>query len=106
MVARVTLAEFDTLRMSIDAAVELYRESVIPELERQPGYEGVYVLANPQGKMLAMTFWASDEAAEAGIASGYYAAQVEKFVTYFRAPPGRETYEVAIAQAPALASQG
>lgn len=102
MVARVTLAEFDTVRMSTDAAVELYRESVVPELQRQPGYSGVYVLANPQGKLLTMTFWESDEAAEAGIASGYYAAQVEKFVTYFRAPPGRETYDVAIAEVPAL----
>jgi heme-degrading monooxygenase HmoA len=100
MVARVTLAEFDTLRMSTDAAVELYRESVVPELQRQPGYAGVYVLANPHGKLLTMTFWESDEAAEAGIASGYYAAQVEKFVTYFRAPPGRETYDVAIAEVP------
>jgi len=102
MVARVTLAEVDTLRMSADAAVELYKQSVIPELQQQPGYAGVYMLANQQGKLLTMTFWESEEAAEAGIASGYYAAQVEKFVTYFRAPPGRETYEVALAEAPAV----
>jgi len=102
MVARVTLAEVDTLRMSADAAVELYKQSVIPELQQQPGYAGVYVLANQQGKLLTMTFWESEEAAEAGIASGYYAAQVEKFVTYFRASPGRETYDVAIAEAPAV----
>jgi heme-degrading monooxygenase HmoA len=106
MVARVTLAEFDTVRMSTDAAVKLYRESVIPELQQQPGYEGVYVLANQQGKLLTMTFWESEETAEAGIASGYYRAQVEKFVTYFRAPPGRETYEVAIAEVPAVTSGG
>ena len=104
MVARVTLAEFDTVRMSIDAAVELYKESVVPELQQQPGYEGVYVLANPQGKLLTMTFWENEEAAEAGISSGYYTAQVEKFVTYFRAPAGRETYEVALAEAPSVTS--
>ena len=104
MVARVTLAEVDTLRMSGDAAVELYKQSVIPELQQQSGYAGVYMLANQQGKLLTMTFWESEETAEAGIASGYYAAQVQKFVTYFRAPPGRETYEVAIALAPAVTS--
>ena len=102
MVARVTLAEVDTLRMSADAAVELYRQSVVPELQQQPGYAGVYMLANQEGKLLTMTFWESEQAAEAGITSGYYAAQVEKFVTYFRAPPGRETYEVAIAEAPVV----
>ena len=104
MVARVTLAEFDTVRMSIGDAVELYKESVVPELQQQQGYAGVYVLANPQGKLLTMTFWGSEEAAEAGLSSGYYAAQVEKFVPYFRAPPGRETYEVALAEAPAVTS--
>jgi heme-degrading monooxygenase HmoA len=104
MVARVTLAEFDTVRMSIDDAVELYKESVVPELQQQQGYEGVYVLANPQGKLLTMTFWESEDAAEAGVSSGYYAAQIEKFVTYFRAPAGRETYEVALAEAPSVTS--
>ena len=104
MVARVTLAEFDTVRLSIDDAVELYKESVVPELQQQQGYEGVYVLANPQGKLLTMTFWESEDAAEAGVSSGYYAAQIEKFVTYFRAPAGRETYEVALAEAPSVTS--
>ena len=41
--------------------------------------------------------------AEAGIASGYYARQVEKFVTVFAAPPGRDTYEVALSEIPAPA---
>ena len=29
-----------------------------------------------------------------GLASGHYAAQVAKFATFFRSPPGRETYDV------------
>ncbi len=33
MVARVTLAEVDAVRMRMDEAVELYRESVLPALE-------------------------------------------------------------------------
>jgi len=49
-----------------------------------------------------LTFWESEEAATAGLASGYYTEQLEKFVTFFRAPPGRETYEVALAEAPCV----
>jgi hypothetical protein len=49
-----------------------------------------------------MTFWGDDEAAERSLAGGLYAAQVDKFVTLLRAPPGRETYEVSVADAPAL----
>ena len=101
MVARVTLAEIDSVRMRVEDAVERYRESVIPALRGQEGYEGCYVLTNPHGKALVLTFWENEEAAEAGLASGFYAEQLEKFVTFFSAPPGRETYEVVVAEAPA-----
>jgi heme-degrading monooxygenase HmoA len=101
MTARVTLAEIDTVRMSIDAAVERFQELVVPALREQDGYEGSYVLVTPDGKALVVTFWESDEAAEAGIASGFHAEQVARFATVFRSPPGRETYEVVVADAPA-----
>ena len=102
MVARATIAEIDPVRMSIDEAVELFRGSVVPALHDQPGYEGVYVLVSPEGQALVLTFWANEEAADAGLAGSrsFYSEQVEKFVTIFRAPPGRETYHVALAEEP------
>jgi len=102
MIARVTLAEIDAVRMSVDDAVALFRESVVPALREQEGFEGVYVLLSDEGKVLALTFWESEQAAEAGIAGSrsFYAAQVEKFVTIYRSPPGRELYEVVVADAP------
>jgi heme-degrading monooxygenase HmoA len=105
MIARVTLAEIDPVRMSVDRAVDLFRESVVPALREQEGYEGVYVLLSDEGKVLALTFWESEEAADAGIAGSrsFYAEQVGKFVTLYRSPPGREMYDVVLADAPALA---
>lgn len=105
MIARVTIAEIDPLRMSIDQAVDLFRESVLPELREQEGYEGVYVLVSPESKALVLTFWTDEEAADAGIAGGrsFYAEQVEKFITIYRSPPGREAYDVLIADAPETA---
>jgi heme-degrading monooxygenase HmoA len=102
MIARATMAEIDPVRMSIDDAVELFRESVVPALHEQPGFEGVYVLVSPQGQALVLTFWESEDAADAGLAGSrsFYSEQVEKFVTLFRAPPGRETYEVLLAEEP------
>jgi heme-degrading monooxygenase HmoA len=101
MVARVTLAEVDTVRMSMRSAVGLFEESILPELREQDGYEGCYVLTTPEGKALVMSLWRDEEAAEAGIASGAYGARVEKFVTTIRSAPGRETYEVSVADVPA-----
>jgi heme-degrading monooxygenase HmoA len=106
MVARATMAEIDPVRMGIDEAVELFRDSVLPALHEQPGYQGVYVLLSPDGQALVLTFWESEEEADAGLAGGrsFYSEQVEKFVTLYRAPPGRETYEVVIAEEPSIVS--
>lgn len=100
MVARVTLAEVDVVRHSLADAVGLFRTSVIPALQDQDGYEGSYVLTTAEGKALVLTFWASEEAAEAGITSGHYAEQVAKFVTVYSTSPGRELYDVAIQDLP------
>jgi heme-degrading monooxygenase HmoA len=104
MVARVTLAEIDPVRMSVDQAVDLFRESVVPALRRQDGYQGVYVLLSTEGKVLALTFWESDQAADAGIAGSrsFYSEQIDKFVTLYRSPPGREMYDVVVADSPAV----
>jgi heme-degrading monooxygenase HmoA len=97
MVARVTLAEIDVTRTSLDDALQRYRDSVLPALESAEGYAGCYVLTTPAGKAVVVTFWDTPADADAGLRSGLYEAQVAKFVTLFRAAPGRETYEVAIA---------
>ena len=89
MVARVTLAEVDAVRMSMDERSRALPTSpCCPRCTTQDGYEGCYVLTTPEGKALVMTFWSDEEAAEAGLASGFYAEQVAKFVTFFRSPPG------------------
>ena len=100
MVARVTLAEIDTVRTSVTRAVELFEESVVPELREQPGYEGCTVLTTPEGKALVTTFWTDLESATVSIASGRYGAQVAKFVTVMGSQPGRETYEVTLTDEP------
>ena len=103
MFARVTLFEIDTLRISLDDALESFKELVVPEVRKQDGYEGMYVLRTPEGKGLIMSLWTSEEAAVAGVTSGYYDEQIAKFVSMFRAPAGRDHYEVVMAEAPGKA---
>jgi len=100
MFARVTLAEIDPVRMSVADAVERFKALVEPDLRRQPGYEGVYVLTTPEGKAMVISLWSTKEVVESNVASGYYEAQLAKFVTVFRSPPGREQYEVVLAESP------
>jgi heme-degrading monooxygenase HmoA len=99
----VTLFELDLVRFGLDDAVERFDDLVLPALREQPGFEGVYVLINPDGKGLVLSLWTSRNDAEVGLRSGFYAAQVERFVTVFRSPAGREGYDVVVAEVPALA---
>jgi heme-degrading monooxygenase HmoA len=102
MVVRATEAEIDVVRTNPSDAIELFKASVIPALHEQEGYEGCYVLLSDEGKMLVLSFWESDEAARATRLSGFYQAQIEKFgdLVFYRAAPGREAYDVVVAEAP------
>ena len=103
MFARVTLFEIDTCRIGLDEALEQFKELIVPVARKQAGYEGMYVMRTPEGKGLILSMWSNEEAATAGVSSGYYDEQVAKFVTIYRAPPGREGYEVVFAEMPGVA---
>lgn len=100
MYARLTLLEIDTLRIGTDAAVEVFKQEVLPDLQKQPGYVGVLVMSTPFGRGALLSFWETAEAAEAGATSGWYPEELERYMTMFRSPPGRERYEVAFAELP------
>ena len=95
MYSRVTLLEIDTLRVDIEDAAELFRAKVAPDLAEQVGYEGAVALVTPEGKGMIITFWDSEDGAQD--ASGFASAELERYVTMFRSPPGRDHYEVAFA---------
>jgi hypothetical protein len=97
MFARVTQLEIDTLRTSVDESVALFEAEVLPVLRTQPAYRGVYVLATPTGSGILISLWDTAEAAQADADSGFYAEELSKYVTIFKAPPGRERYEVRLA---------
>ena len=102
MFSRITLLEFDPVRFDVAATLERFEALVLPPLQEQPGYEGALVLANEEAKGLVLTLWESREDADAGLASGFWAAQVERFVTLFAAAPGREGYDVVYSDLPAV----
>lgn len=100
MFARLTLLEVDTVRVSVDSAVELFRDAILPELQKQPGYAGVVVMSTPTGSGALLSFWETAETAEAGAPTGWYPEVLDRYMTLFRSPPGRERYEVAFAELP------
>ena len=100
MFARLTLLEIDTVRTSMSEALRRFRIDVAPRLQEQPGYRGVFVMSTPEGKGALMSLWET-EAQAAGDDNTFYAEAISRFVTLFRAPPGRECYEVVYIDEPA-----
>lgn len=101
MYARVTQFELDTVRMPLAAALDHFKERIIPALHGRPGYLGLYVLATRDGKGELISLWDSEAAAEAGVSSGYYDEQLAQFMMLLRESPGRDHYEVLYSEAPA-----
>lgn len=100
MFARVTFFGIDTLKISPDDALELFKKLVVPETTKQEGYQGMYVIRTPEGKGMIISFWNSKEAAMSGVLSGYYDEQVRKFLSFYGSVPGREHYEVVLEDMP------
>lgn len=105
MHARVTLLEVDVVRTAVADAVDRFRLEVLPELRAQDGYRGVYVLATPEGKVALVSLWDTPAQADPGATTGFYAETLARYMTLFAAPPGRERYEVVVADLAAPVSR-
>jgi hypothetical protein len=101
MYARMTLVDIDIVRTDMQSALALYKENVLPGLRDQAGYAGVIVMSTHEGRGAVLSLWDTAEAAEANADDGFYSEALERFVTIFKSPPGRERYEVVFAELPA-----
>lgn len=99
MFSRVTLFEVDAVRADVEGALDRYRQEVLPRLREEPGYEGAFILLNPEGQGMVLSLWSSEETLQR--TTPIAAAALQQFATVFRAPPGRGQYEVRLADLPA-----
>ena len=97
MFARVTQLEIDVMRASVEEAIARFDAEVLPALRGRPGFCGAMVLANPMGFGTIVTLWETEAEARP---DEEYEATLQRYVTLFRSPPGRETYEVVLADLP------
>jgi len=95
MFARLTRIKTNIKRL--DEAAKLFEESVIPLCKKQKGYKGAYFLTDRKtGVSIPITLWENEEDMLATESSHFFQEQLVKFVTFFKAPPIREAYEVIV----------
>src|SRR4029453_18598500 len=86
MYARVTQLEIDTMRVSVTAAVARFEAEVLPDLRDQEGYCGVYVLVTPDGQATLVSFWDTEEQADASGSTGFSPETPTPSATLLAAP--------------------
>lgn len=102
MYARVTTLQWQIGKKieTMDEAIHIVKESIVPAARQQPGFKGFLTLADRRGgKLILLTLWETEAALKAGEASGYYHEQIAKFAhlsQLYVTPPYREVYELVI----------
>jgi hypothetical protein len=98
MQARVTQFNVDPRDIDLDIAQGVFEKLVVPEMRKQTGYEGCYLLRTEKGKGMLVTLWEDEAAAMSSEHSGFYGEQIAKLLPLLGPPlPEHELYSVAFA---------
>lgn len=104
MHARVTHVHVDTAQVSVDDVLNRFLVAVLPALQEQPGYRGLYVLGTVDGNGVLVSLWASEQAATAMDPGGWYFGVLRDFATFLDATPDGSAYEVLLRDIPGAQS--
>ena len=75
-------------------AVDLFRQTVFPMLEAEPGFMRVVLTGDGSGRGVLMTMWQTEEHGRAYESSGEAARLMAPFADLFAAPPEIAGYPV------------
>ena len=78
MFARLTLLEIDTVRVSMDEALDQFRNEVAPRFVSSPAICGVFVFSTPEGKGALLSLWETEEQAATEGDHEFYGQVLEK----------------------------
>ena len=95
MYSQVTRVHIQPGKM--DEAIAIFKDSVAPAIHGWSGLQIGRLLVDRAGnKMMAVSFWDSQEDAAGLMTSGAYQEQDAKFAALFAGPPEVEVYEEAV----------
>ena len=94
MFARVTIAQVK--RETLDEAIQLYKEVILPGAKSQQGFRGAYLLTDQKtGKIIVFSLWDSEKDATDREQTTEYRETHKDIGQFITAPPIREGYEVS-----------
>lgn len=95
MQARVVMNQIQPGK--VDEWLAIIRESIVPALKEQEGFEGFVALIDREhDQSIGHSMWASAGALAASETSGNYQQQIAKLGSVLAAPPVRGVYQVTV----------
>ena len=81
----------------VKEAVQIYQDTVAPDLRQMRGFAGGYVLTNAEASEgYIIGLWETQEDAQRYESGGAYEEQAARFGEVLAEPPSREVYEVSV----------
>jgi quinol monooxygenase YgiN len=84
-------------RGKLDQRLDLIRESIVPALKEQNGFQGFVALVDREhDRSIGYSIWTGPADLAASETSGNYQEQIAKLGSVPAGPPAREVYEVTV----------
>ena len=100
MYASVMQFKVDFRGDDFDNAQAAFERTVLPEMRRQPGYEGCYLLKTGRGAGLLISLWEDEAAAQTSGHPGPLLDQKAALRPLLGKVVGEQTYQIAFADHP------
>ncbi len=100
MHARVTHFDVVVSEEVFGQAQRAFERQVAPEMRKQTGYGGCYLMRTRRGKGLLMSLWESDDPLDAGDTHGFYERQLALLEPLLGGHPSTESYQIDYADHP------
>ena len=80
--------------------VQVFRERLLPQVSRRSGFEGTYLLTKPDGNLMVLHVWETEERFKAWQASGEYVTTMDLLNSLITGTPQQEEYELQAQEIP------
>lgn len=80
---------------SMDEIIRTFQEQAVPLVSTQPGFRGVYLMTKPEGQLLILNIWDTEEQAVSWPQNPKHIEVVSKLRPFFQGTPVRDGYTVS-----------
>ncbi len=87
-------SRYQTSPQNLDEIARIFREQALPLASRQPGFKGLYLMTKPDGHLMILNIWDTEEQANTWIENPKHQEIVSQLKPLLGGAPVRDFYQV------------